>query len=90
MRIEGSLCGRRRVHRRSRETIGRHASVATDVGESPARRAFRRDSGSTDGEFAPLPVGCVLVSDDAAMRAGQALEKPALLWLQEWLEGRIP
>jgi len=90
MRIEGSLCGRRRVHRRSRETIGRHASVATDFGESPARRAFRRDSGSTNYEFVLRAVGCVLISNDATLRVGRAFEKPALLWLQEWLESRIP
>ncbi|GEM_PF-6103870 len=37
-----------------------------------------------------LARGCVLVSDDATLRVGQALEKPALLWLQAWLESRIP
>ena len=38
----------------------------------------------------PLTRGCAVVSDDTTLRAGRSLEKPALLWLQAWIQSRIP
>ena len=38
----------------------------------------------------PVTQGCVLVCDDQTLRIGRGLEKPALEWLRDWTQSRLP
>lgn len=38
----------------------------------------------------PVAQGCVLVCDDTTLRLGRGLEKPALEWLRDWVQSRLP
>jgi len=38
----------------------------------------------------PVTQGCVLVCDDETLRIGRGLEKPALEWLRDWTQSRLP
>lgn len=38
----------------------------------------------------PVVQGCVLVCDDTTLRLGRGLEKPALEWLRDWVQSRLP
>jgi hypothetical protein len=38
----------------------------------------------------PVAQGCVLVCDDTTLCLGRGLEKPALEWLRDWVQSRLP
>ena len=70
-----------RIHRHLHLGSIRYHSAELDLRKVERVRVQTRDA---------VVQGCVLVCDDKTLRLGRRLEKPALEWLRDWVQARLP